>query len=133
MRRVRFECGWTLREVAVLFGCDPSPICRIENGERGTPEPADAAGKLGVPLPYLIKPLPAMRLPAPRTATCACAAVREPHARRSKHARQRSLANCLAFRQSELQRAQRDLLLSAQAGISTLIGLYSCFSLLRAG
>jgi transcriptional regulator with XRE-family HTH domain len=58
IRRVRLERGWTLREVALLLGCDPSRICRIENGERGTPDPAEAAGKLGVPLPYLMAPCP---------------------------------------------------------------------------
>ena len=31
---------------------------RIENGERGTPDPAEAAAKLGVPLPDLIAPCP---------------------------------------------------------------------------
>jgi hypothetical protein len=51
IRRVRLERGWTLRDVALLLGCAPSRICRIENGERGTPDPAEAAGKLGVPLP----------------------------------------------------------------------------------
>jgi transcriptional regulator with XRE-family HTH domain len=58
IRRVRLERGWTLREVALLFGCNPSRICRIENGERGTPDPAEAAGKLGVPVSYLMAPCP---------------------------------------------------------------------------
>lgn len=42
-------------------GCSdatPSRISRIENGERGTPDPAEAAAKLGVPLPDLIAPCP---------------------------------------------------------------------------
>jgi transcriptional regulator with XRE-family HTH domain len=58
IRRVRLERGWTLREMALLLGCHPSRICRIENGERGTPDPAEAAGKLGVPLSYLMEPCP---------------------------------------------------------------------------
>jgi transcriptional regulator with XRE-family HTH domain len=58
IRRVRLERGWTLRDAALLLGGDPSRISRIENGERGTPDPAEAAGKLGVPLPYLIAPCP---------------------------------------------------------------------------
>jgi transcriptional regulator with XRE-family HTH domain len=58
IRRVRLERGWTLRDAALLLGCDPSRISRIENGERGTPDPAEAAGKLGVPLPYLMAPCP---------------------------------------------------------------------------
>jgi transcriptional regulator with XRE-family HTH domain len=41
IRRVRLERGWTLRDMAALLGCDPSRICRIENGERGTPDPAE--------------------------------------------------------------------------------------------
>jgi transcriptional regulator with XRE-family HTH domain len=58
IRRVRLERGWTLRDTAARLGCDPSRICRIENGERGTPDPAEAAGKLGVPLSYLMEPCP---------------------------------------------------------------------------
>ena len=58
IRRVRLERGWTLREMARLLGCHPSRICRIENGERGTPDPAEAAGKLGVPLSSLMEPCP---------------------------------------------------------------------------
>jgi len=44
--------------MALLLGCDPSRISRIENGARGTPDPAEAAGKLGVPLSYLMAPCP---------------------------------------------------------------------------
>ena len=58
IRRVRLERGWRLLDVARLLGCDPSRISRIENGQRGTPDPAEAAAKLGVPLPDLIAPCP---------------------------------------------------------------------------
>jgi transcriptional regulator with XRE-family HTH domain len=58
IRRVRLERCWTLRDVALLLGRDPSQISRIENGERGTPDPAEMAAKLGVPLRYLIAPCP---------------------------------------------------------------------------
>lgn len=58
IRRVRLERSWTLRDVALLLGCDQSRISRIERGERGTPDPAETAGLLGVPLPYLMAPCP---------------------------------------------------------------------------
>jgi hypothetical protein len=58
MRRVRLERGWTLDEVAVLFGCNRSQISRAENGKRGTPAPAIVAGTLGVPVDYLLMPCP---------------------------------------------------------------------------
>jgi hypothetical protein len=77
IRRVRLERGWTLREVALLLGCDPSRICRIENGERGTrPSGSGSQARRTVAVPD--GALPAMRLPAPRTGTCACAAARRP-------------------------------------------------------
>ena len=58
MRRVRTERGWSLDEVALLLGCHPSRISRIETGVRGTPDPATVADLLGVPVDYLLAPCP---------------------------------------------------------------------------
>lgn len=58
IRRVRLERGWTLRKVARLLGCDQSRISRIENGERGTPDPEIVARRLGVSVAYLLMPCP---------------------------------------------------------------------------
>jgi transcriptional regulator with XRE-family HTH domain len=70
IRRVRLERGWRLLDVARLLGCDPSRISRIENGERGTPDPAEAAAMLGVPLPDLIAPCPRCGYQPPRGYLC---------------------------------------------------------------
>ena len=58
VRRVRLERGWTIDDMAVVLGCDKSRISRIENGTRGTPDPAVLAGTLGVSLDYLLMPGP---------------------------------------------------------------------------
>jgi transcriptional regulator with XRE-family HTH domain len=58
MRRVRIERGWTLEDVAALLKCHPSKVSRIENGERGTPDPAIIARILGVSVGYLLMPCP---------------------------------------------------------------------------
>jgi transcriptional regulator with XRE-family HTH domain len=58
IRRIRLEHGWTLNEVAALLGCNGSQISRIENGQRGTPDPETVARGLGVPLDYLLMPCP---------------------------------------------------------------------------
>lgn len=58
MRRVRRERGWSLDDVAALFGCDRSRISRIENHTRRAPDPTIAADLLGVTVDYLLMPCP---------------------------------------------------------------------------
>lgn len=66
MRRVRFERGLTLDEVARLLGCDRSKVSRIENGKRRAPAAEVVADMLGVPVIYLLMPCPQCRYdPAP--------------------------------------------------------------------
>jgi len=70
MRRVRLERGWSLDDVARLFGCHVSQISRIENSKRSPPAAPVAAGVLGVRVEYLIAMSPlrlrtAIRIPLP--------------------------------------------------------------------
>lgn len=70
IRRVRIERGWTQAEVARLFGCSHTRVCRIERGERGTPSPEVVADLLGTTVRDLLTPCPDCRGKPPQGCQC---------------------------------------------------------------